>query len=58
MLYEDRIPMEKLVPSFFQKIEFYFHGVINGFTDMFDVSDPYGDPGWYKTDLDRIVGES
>lgn len=50
--------MEKLVPSFFQKIEFYFHGVINGFTDMFDVSDPYGDPGWYKTDLDRIVGES
>lgn len=58
VLYEDRIPMEKLVPSFFQKIEFYFHGVINGFTDMFDVSDPYGDPGWYKTDLDRIVGES
>ena len=58
LLYDERIPMDELVPSFFEKIEFFLDGFMNGFRKFFnrvDTRDPYGDK-WFKSKLDKIVG--
>ena len=50
--------MDELVPSFFEKIEFFLDGFMNGFRKFFnrvDTRDPYGDK-WFKSKLDKIVG--
>ena len=58
LLYDERIPIDELVPSFFQKKAFFLDGLMNGFKKFFnrlDTRDPYGDQ-WYKSKLDKIVG--
>ena len=58
-LYNERTPMDELVPSFFQKITFFVGGLMNGLSSIFnfvDERDPYDDKHWYKTKLDKIVG--
>ena len=57
LLYDERIPIADLVPSFFEKISIFFDGIFDGFKDFFvGSSDPYDDNQWYKTKLDRIAG--
>ena len=56
-LYDDRTPMDLLVPSFFKKISFFVGQFMASLSSMFiELRDPYADPNWYKTDLDKIVG--
>ena len=53
-LYDDRIPLDMLVPSFFKKIAFFVSRFMDGLSSMFiEIRDPYVDR---KTDLDMIVG--
>ena len=54
-LYDDRTPLDMLVPSFFQKIAFFVSRFMDGLSSM-SIRDPYADRNWYKTDLDKIVG--
>ena len=57
LLYDERIPIADLVPSFLEKISIFFDGVFNDFKDVFvGSSDPYDDKTWFKTKLDRIAG--
>ena len=58
LLYNERIPMDELVPSFFQKLAFFFNEMMERLANIFnrlDTRDPY-DAKWYTTKLDRIVG--
>lgn len=59
LLYDERIPMDELVPSFFQKMTFFLDGLMNGFKNFFnrvDTRDPYDDKSYSKSKLDKIVG--
>ena len=59
LLYDERIPIDELVPSVFQKIAFFFDGLMNGFRNFYnrvDTRDPYGDKNYSKSKLDKIVG--
>ena len=53
-LYDDRTPLDMLVPSVFQKIAFSVSRFMDDLISMFiEIRDPYADR---KTDLDMIVG--
>ena len=59
--YDDRPPMDLLVPSFLKKISFFVGRFVDGLRSMLIdgvdwIRDPYADRNWYKTDLDKIVG--
>ena len=57
-LYDDRTPLDMLVPSFFQKIAFFVTRFLDGLSSIFtEVRDPYADRNWYKTDLDKSASE-
>ena len=59
LLYDERIPKDELVPSFFQKMTFFLDGLMNGFKNFFnrvDTRDPYDDKSYSKSKLDKIVG--
>lgn len=56
-LYDDRTPMDLLMPSFFDKISFFVGRFMTSLSSMFIKGDDrYADRNWYKTDLDKIVG--
>ena len=56
-LYDDRTPIDLLVPSFFKKIAFFVGWFMTSLSSMvIEWGDPYADRNWYKTDLDKIVG--
>ena len=58
LLYNEHIPMDELVPSFFQKLAFFFDEMMKRLANIFkrlDTRDPYDDNG-YISKLDRIVG--